>query len=93
MTPEPEQPFAGALSAEVACSALSDSQMRILRWAERAANGQIIVAGHGQIHRVSAARALCRKGLMLEWRTSHYAITDDGRAFLAPNSSISNESP
>ena len=87
MSDERHESQAGGGRLRRAYSALSDSQMRILRRAGSAPNGHIIVAGNKQAPHISAARALCRKGLMLEWRTSHYAITDSGRAFLAPNES------
>ena len=67
---------------------LSPTQNRILRWAGKAPNGHIIVAGNKQAPFISAARSLVRKGLLIEWKTSHYAITGAGEEYIMPNADV-----
>jgi hypothetical protein len=71
---------------------ISLTQKKVLRWAANEIDGMTTVAGNKQAPYISAARALCRKGLLTEWRTSHYAITDLGKKvhYILSNTQITN---
>lgn len=58
---------------------LTETQKRLMRWLRKQPNQMGQIAGNGQAPYLQSARALVRKGLLIEWRTSQFATTDEGR--------------
>jgi hypothetical protein len=64
--------FAGAIGY----GTVSPTQQRVLRAVKHACNMQADLGGNGRLPIISAARALKRKGILIEWRTSSFAPKD-----------------
>lgn len=61
---------------------LSETQEKVLRALSKWPNGHGQVGGHCGAPRLQAARALVRRGLLIEYRTSQFAITKAGDKWL-----------
>jgi hypothetical protein len=59
---------------------LTETQGKVLRTVSKSPNGRRQIAGHGMAGYLSSARSLVRLGLLSEWNTSQFSITDKGRA-------------
>ena len=60
-------------------SDLTITQKRVIKAMGKAPNGQRQIAGNGMAPFLQSARSLVRKGLLMEWRTSQFSLTDEGK--------------
>lgn len=64
---------------------LSFTQARVMRHLYSQPNHMGQIAGHQMAPFISSARSLVRKGLLLEYRTSQYSVTDEGKKWINAN--------
>lgn len=55
----------------------SPTQQRVIRYVKAALNQQAELGGHCRLPILSAARALVRRGILVEWRSSTFSPKDE----------------
>lgn len=61
---------------------LSDLQWKMIRYLSREILTSRQIAGYGAAPRISACRALVRRGLAYTYRTGHFGLTTEGKALI-----------